>query len=64
MDKIQYGSISYPDTDNVGDPIQTLAAEQFLPKIDYRIDRDSPRVSRKGREGEHCDEWLVPPSNN
>jgi len=37
-------------TQNLGDDIQTLAAAQFLPKIDFIIERDHPRLSKNLRE--------------
>jgi hypothetical protein len=36
----KYAALSYR-TNNLGDDIQSIAAEQFLPWIDLRIDRDS-----------------------
>lgn len=38
---MKYGLLYYKDTGNIGDDIQSYAAEQFLPKIDYMIDRES-----------------------
>ena len=38
---MKYGLLYYKDTDNIGDDIQTYAQRQFLPKIDYLIDRES-----------------------
>src|SRR5580658_2651462 len=40
----RYALLSYR-TDNLGDEIQSIAAEQFLPWIDLRIDRD--RLDRR-----------------
>lgn len=37
---MKYGLILFKDTDNIGDDIQSYAASQFLPKIDYVIDRE------------------------
>lgn len=37
--KIYYALLSY-STDNLGDDIQSLAAKQFLPRVDYYINRD------------------------
>lgn len=37
---MKYGLLYYKDTDNIGDDIQSYAASQFLPKIDYMIDRE------------------------
>lgn len=38
---MKYGIVLFKNTDNLGDDIQTYAASQFLPKIDYVIDRES-----------------------
>ncbi len=35
-----FGLLTYPDTDNLGDEIQSLAARRFLPRVDYLIDRE------------------------
>lgn len=37
---MKYALIYYFNTDNVGDDILSYAAKQFLPKIDYYIDRE------------------------
>jgi hypothetical protein len=37
---MKYGLLYYKDTDNIGDDIQTYAASQFLPHVDYMIDRE------------------------
>jgi hypothetical protein len=39
-DKTKYGLLSYRNTGNIGDEIQSLAARQFLPQVDYLIDRE------------------------
>src|ERR1700722_5713902 len=36
----KYGLLSYRNTGNIGDEIQSLAARQFLPQVDYFIDRE------------------------
>jgi Polysaccharide pyruvyl transferase len=38
---MQYLSLSYSQSGNLGDEIQSLAAEQFLPRLDGFVDRDS-----------------------
>lgn len=38
---MKYGLLYYKDTDNIGDDIQSYAASQFLPKIDYLVDREN-----------------------
>ena len=38
---VRDASFKYDDSINLGDEIQTLAAEQYLPDVDIRIDRDS-----------------------
>ena len=37
---IKYAALSF-NTENIGDEIQSLAAQRFLPRIDYFIDRDN-----------------------
>jgi polysaccharide pyruvyl transferase len=37
----RYAALCYRPGRNLGDEIQTLAVEQFLPRIDARLDRDS-----------------------
>jgi hypothetical protein len=39
-DMTKYGLFSYRDTNNIGDEIQSLAARQFLPRVDNFIDRE------------------------
>lgn len=39
--KMKYGLIYYKNTDNIGDDIQNYAVMQFLPHIDYLIDREA-----------------------
>lgn len=38
---MKYGLVYYKYTDNLGDDILSYAAKQFLPNIDYYIDRES-----------------------
>ena len=38
---MKYGLLYYKDTGNIGDDIQSYAAERFLPRIDYLIDREN-----------------------
>lgn len=38
---MKYGLLYYKDTDNIGDDIQTYAQKQFLPRVDYLVDRES-----------------------
>src|SRR5271170_1991610 len=38
---ILYGALCYNNSYNLGDNIQTLAATQYLPKVDIWIDRDT-----------------------
>lgn len=39
MENVYYALLSY-STNNLGDDIQSIAAAQFLPRIDFTIDRD------------------------
>ena len=41
MINMKYGLILYKETDNLGDDIQSYAAMQFLPQVDYVIDREA-----------------------
>ncbi|MBN8875078.1 MAG: hypothetical protein J0H67_19750, partial [Rhodospirillales bacterium] len=36
----RFGLFSYTDTHNLGDEIQSIAARQFLPRVDYYLDRE------------------------
>lgn len=38
---LQYALLSYHGTNNLGDEIQSLAARQFLPRVDYYVDRET-----------------------
>lgn len=38
---MKFGLLYYKDTDNIGDDVQTYAQKQFLPRVDYLIDRES-----------------------
>lgn len=37
---VGYGILTYPSIPNIGDWIQSFAARQFLPRIDYEIERE------------------------
>lgn len=37
---MKYGLLVYPETKNLGDDIQSYAALQFLPRVDYFLDRE------------------------
>jgi Polysaccharide pyruvyl transferase len=37
----KFGLLQYPDTDNIGDEMQSLAVRQFLPRVDSYIDREA-----------------------
>lgn len=37
---MKYGLITFKETENIGDDIQSYAAKQFLPKTDYYIERE------------------------
>src|SRR5574344_187643 len=38
---MRYGLIVFKDTENIGDDIQSYAAMQFLPHVDYYIEREA-----------------------
>lgn len=37
----RFGLLAYSNTNNLGDEIQSIAARQFLPAIDYYVDREA-----------------------
>src|SRR5690349_4099667 len=37
----QYGILRYDESYNLGDEIQSIAAQQFLPSVDFTIDRNT-----------------------
>jgi len=37
---VKYGLLTYR-TENIGDEIQSIAARQFLPRVDIYVERDS-----------------------
>jgi hypothetical protein len=39
--QLRFGLLAYNDTNNLGDEIQSIAARQFLPAIDYYVDREA-----------------------
>lgn len=43
VDALQYASFKYNFSQNLGDQIQSMAAEQYLPRLDCRINRDTLR---------------------
>lgn len=70
-DVVRYASFRYDLYPNLGDEIQTLAVEQYLPRVDSRIDRDS-LASFEAEEKHivifqgwfsHTPERCFPPSN-
>lgn len=45
-----YGALKYNNSCNLGDNIQTLAALQYLPIVDYWIDRDTSTITPSTKE--------------
>lgn len=43
---MKYGLLVYPETQNLGDDIQSYAALQFLPRVDYYLDREHLNLFR------------------
>jgi hypothetical protein len=71
-DQLKIGGFKY-STQNIGDEIQSLAAEQFLPRIDKRFDRDKLRLVNEGNDKyfvimngwfSHTPNDCFPPSKN
>ncbi len=67
---MQYALLAY-STYNLGDEIQSLAARQFLPRVDYMVNRDRMQASALGPEAfliangwfSHAPENFPPPPN-
>lgn len=60
----KFAMLFYPTSRNIGDDIQSIAARQFLPTIDYLIDRDDQTVvyDYQGKgivDVSHVPEWGV-----
>ena len=49
--KVKYGIVVYEESNNIGDDIQSYAAAQLLPKVDYLIEREHLDIFRP-KEGE------------
>jgi hypothetical protein len=47
---MKFGLLSYSDTNNLGDEIQSLAARRFLPQVDHFIDRESLDTFKPGSD--------------
>lgn len=47
---MKYGVIVYHDTENIGDDIQSFAASQLLPQVDYYIEREHLDVFRPAED--------------
>ena len=50
---MKYGLITFKETENIGDDIQSYAAKIHLPKVDYYIEREKmdlfvPREKQRG----------------
>ncbi len=60
----KFGALCF-STENIGDEIQSLAAQRFLPKIDYYIDRDdidSTKISHNDHVKIILNSWYMSPS--
>lgn len=53
---MKYGLLIYKNSYNLGDEIQSIAAKQYLPQVNYLIDRDSGELSCI--EGSESDEKV------
>jgi len=56
---MKYGAFAYRESVNLGDPIQTLAAMQFLPRVDYWIDRDASHKFRNQKSKVIFNGWFT-----
>ena len=70
----RYGILSY-NSFNIGDEIQSIAASRFLPRIDYRINREQLSLFRTESPEERVDlimnawymwrpKWKIPQQQN
>ena len=50
MNKKLFGLLSYGYSENIGDEIQSIAASQYLPKVDSIVERDKLELYRLNRE--------------
>ena len=41
MDHVRFGLLTFPQSTNTGDAIQSIAARRFLPAVDFLLDRES-----------------------
>lgn len=57
---MRYGLLSYGESCNLGDEIQSLAAERFLPRVDLTIDREAlPRLPGEGLASLILNGWFM-----
>lgn len=67
---MQKFGLLYANTENLGDDIQALAAKQFLPNVDYYIERDSIQNFKEPNVKTILNSWWAhnenswPPPNN
>lgn len=65
MEKIKkYGLMTYEDTNNIGDEIQSLAAERFLPKIDKFVHREKLNFYKGPKIKMILNGWFMEYPNN
>jgi hypothetical protein len=56
---MKFASLKYNVSNNLGDQVQTLATEQFFPRVDKKFDRDNlHNISEKEKICSYH-EWLV-----
>ncbi|MEM6376687.1 MAG: polysaccharide pyruvyl transferase family protein [Bacteroidota bacterium] len=58
----KFGIISYPDSRNRGDEVQSLAAKGLLPRVDYMVPRDSINTFKTDHGGPVkllCNGWFT-----
>jgi hypothetical protein len=69
---MKYGGFSFLNLNNIGDQIQSIAAEQFLPQVDVRLNRDTLSTFTNKEQlllimngwFSHTPERCFPPSKN
>jgi hypothetical protein len=47
---VKYGLMSYEESCNIGDEVQSIAAKQYLPRIDYLLERNSGKLTKTTKD--------------
>ena len=62
---MKLGVVAYPGSINIGDEVQSVAAERLLPKVDYYIDREGMKnFQSEERVKLICNGWFMEEPDN